>query len=203
MRAFIALSLPSSAQSSLASLQQSLAVSGADVTWVQPQNLHVTMKFLGEITDEQRQTIEALLRRVASGAAPFSLGLEGVGAFPSLAAPRVIWTGIAAGNDVVLLSGVLHRESPDACRALLKKAFESLSEGGLVVVSDVFFDNQAKDSPLFATLFALTMLLSSEHGSAHAKTEMAAWMSDAGFVDIRIQPLPPPMPHTMLLGTRP
>ena len=102
MRAFIALSLPSSAQSSLASLQQSLAVSGADVTWVQPQNLHVTMKFLGEITDEQRQTIEALLRRVASGAAPFSLGLEGVGAFPSLAAPRVIWTGIAAGNDVVL-----------------------------------------------------------------------------------------------------
>ena len=102
MRAFIALSLPSGVQSSLASLQQSLAVSGADVTWVQPRNLHVTMKFLGEITDEQRQKVEALLRRVASDAAPFSLGLEGVGAFPSLRAPRVMWVGVAAGKDTVV-----------------------------------------------------------------------------------------------------
>ena len=111
MRAFIALSLPSGVQSSLASLQQSLAVSGADVAWVQPQHLHVTMKFLGEITDEQRQKVEALLRRVASREAPFSLGLEGVGAFPSVSAPRVLWAGISTGKETVLrLAGAIERE---------------------------------------------------------------------------------------------
>jgi predicted O-methyltransferase YrrM len=112
-------------------------------------------------------------------------------------------TEFPADHDTVLMSGILHRETPESSRRLLGKAFAALPHGGLIVLSDVFFEDDAKDRPPFATLFALNMLLTSEHGGAHAKTEMSRWMSQSGFVDIRVKPLPPPMPHTVLLGTKP
>jgi cyclopropane fatty-acyl-phospholipid synthase-like methyltransferase len=107
------------------------------------------------------------------------------------------------GNDVVLLSGMMHRETPDTCRMLLRKAFAALDPGGLVVVSDVFFDDERHVSPPFAAHFALNMMLTSPHGSAHGKTEMAAWMEEAGFRDVRVRDLPPPKLDTNLFGTRP
>lgn len=107
------------------------------------------------------------------------------------------------GADALLISGVMHRETPESCRALLRKAHAALAPGGLLVVSDVFFTDEDKIAPPFATLFALNMLLTSEHGSAHAAAEMAAWMGAAGFTGVQTRPLPPPMPHSMLVGTRP
>ncbi|MBI2821060.1 MAG: methyltransferase domain-containing protein [Acidobacteria bacterium] len=112
-------------------------------------------------------------------------------------------TEFREGNDVVLMSGMLHRETPEICQILLQKAFRSLQPGGLVVTSDVFFDTPAKDSPPFATLFALNMMLTSLHGSAHASAEMSDWMRQAGFARIEVKPLPPPNPHTLILGTKP
>lgn len=111
-------------------------------------------------------------------------------------------TDFEGGNDVVLMSGMMHREKPEVCEMLLSKAYRSLIPGGQVVVADVFFEDAAKDSPVFATLFALNMMLTSEHGSAHAKTEMAEWMEGAGFQEITTTPLPPPMPHTILNGVK-
>jgi SAM-dependent methyltransferase len=108
-----------------------------------------------------------------------------------------------ADRDAVLMSGILHRETPEGCRALLRKAFDALVPGGLLVLSDVFFDDERGTDPPFAALFALNMLLTSEHGSAHARTEMTVWMSEAGFVDLSVRPLPPPMPHVVLLATKP
>lgn len=107
------------------------------------------------------------------------------------------------GHDVVLMSGMMHRETPEGCRRLLAKAFDCLEPGGLVVVSDVFFDDEAKTSPPFAALFALNMMLTSEHGGAHARTEMASWLAEAGFTGVQTKPFPPPMPHSMVLGTKP
>ena len=107
------------------------------------------------------------------------------------------------GNDVVLLSGMMHRETPGTCRMLLRKAFAALEPGGLVVVSDVFFDDERHVSPPFAAHFALNMMLTSPHGSAHGKTEMAAWMREAGFRDVQVRDLPAPKLDTNLFGTRP
>lgn len=101
MRAFLAIALPESVRAALAVLQQDLAQSGADVKWVEPDNLHVTLTFLDEITDKQRSHIEALLRRVASREAPFQLALAHLGAFPSMTAPRVVWVGLGQGADAV------------------------------------------------------------------------------------------------------
>ena len=107
------------------------------------------------------------------------------------------------GYDAVLLSGMMHRETGDTCRMLLRKAFDALDPGGMVVVSDVFFDTDAKDTPAFAVYFALNMMLTSRDGSAHAKTEMARWASDTGFTHVEVRDLPPPNPHSLVIGFKP
>lgn len=102
MRAFIAIALPELVRTSLANLQRELAQSGADVKWVSPAQLHLTLKFLDEITEEERQAVEALLGRLAVREAPFILGLAELGAFPSVSAPRVVWVGLSEGADAVM-----------------------------------------------------------------------------------------------------
>ena len=112
-------------------------------------------------------------------------------------------TPFGSGYDAALLSGMMHRETPDACRLLLQKAFDALDSGGLAIVSDVFFDDDSKRTPPFAVSFALNMMLTSDEGSAHAKTEMAAWMSAIGFRDVEARSLPVPNPHSLVLGRKP
>jgi 2'-5' RNA ligase len=111
MRAFIALAIPEEARQRLVQLQSDLRASRADVKWVEPENLHVTLKFLGEISEEERQAVEHMLRRIATATAPFPLGLSGVGAFPSLGAPRVIWVGLGEGSEAAAhLAQMIERE---------------------------------------------------------------------------------------------
>jgi ubiquinone/menaquinone biosynthesis C-methylase UbiE len=112
-------------------------------------------------------------------------------------------SSFGTGFDAVLLSGMMHRETPANCQLLLRKSFAALDSGGLIVVSDVFFDTDRKDTPPFAISFALNMMLTSQDGSAHAKTEMAAWMAAAGFQNVDQRPLPPPNPHTLVVGLKP
>ena len=108
-----------------------------------------------------------------------------------------------SGYDAALLSGMMHRETADGCRLLLGKTFDALVPGGLAVVSDVFYDDDRKNTPPFALSFAINMMLTSDHGSAHAKTEMATWMAECGFTGIQIRDLPRPNPHTLVLGVKP
>lgn len=97
MRAFIALPLPPDVQRALEGLHRQLAGSQADVKWVEREQLHVTLKFLGEITEAQRQAVEAMVRRVAEATPPFTATLDHLGAFPSVEAPRIIWVGLSEG----------------------------------------------------------------------------------------------------------
>ena len=90
------------------------------------------------------------------------------------------WPG---GNDVVLISGVFHRESEQGCRALIDSARQALEVGGLLVVSDVFTD-AGNTTPPFAALFGLNMMLTAPDGGVHADADVGQWMIDAGFTDI-------------------
>ena len=112
-------------------------------------------------------------------------------------------SSFGTGYDAAFLSGMMHRETPDSCRLLLQKTFAALDPGGLAIVSDVFFDDDSKRTPPFTVSFALNMMLTSHEGSAHANTEMAAWMTSIGFRDVAIQKLPPPNPHSIVMGTKP
>jgi cyclopropane fatty-acyl-phospholipid synthase-like methyltransferase len=109
-------------------------------------------------------------------------------------------TPFGAGYDATLLSGMMHREHEAECRLLLKKSFDAMEAGGLVLVSDVFFEDDQKNSPPMALSFALNMMLTSNHGSAHAKTEMSRWMTETGFTGITMKSMPPPNPHTLIIG---
>jgi predicted O-methyltransferase YrrM len=110
-------------------------------------------------------------------------------------------TPFPENNDVVLISGVLHRETPKNCRALIKRGFDSLKPEGLMVISDVFTD-EGGTAPLFATLFGLNMMLTAPDGCVHADADVAGWMTDAGLADVEVKPFPPPMPHRVVLGRK-
>lgn len=112
-------------------------------------------------------------------------------------------TDFGTGYDAVLLSGMMHRETAEDCQLLLRKAAAALNPGGRILVSDVFYDDDRKVTPPFAVEFALHMMLTSDRGSAHARTEMARWIAGAGAASVDVRPLPPPNPHTLLVGVMP
>jgi len=105
------------------------------------------------------------------------------------------------GNNAVLISGVLHRETAATCRKLIARAAATLATGGLLVVSDVFTD-AGGCSPAFATLFGLNMLLTAPDGGVHADSDVSGWMAEAGLIQIRREPFPPPMPHRVVTGVK-
>jgi predicted O-methyltransferase YrrM len=111
-------------------------------------------------------------------------------------------TSFPTGNDVVLISGVFHRETEATCRELIDRAARSLVAGGLLVISDVFTDEDGC-SPTLATLFGLNMLLSAPHGGIHADADVAKWVADAGLKDVTRKPFPPPMPHRVVIAAKP
>lgn len=98
MRAFIAIELPKEIRDSLYRLQEQLKASHADVKWVQPQNIHLTLKFLGEIDEKKFSKITEILDDVAKNNCSFYINLSTLGAFPKLNFPRVIWIGIDKGD---------------------------------------------------------------------------------------------------------
>lgn len=61
--------------------------------WAEPENIHLTVKFLGEITPEQLSEVTGILTECCKGVKPFAITLKGVGAFPSASRPQVVWVG--------------------------------------------------------------------------------------------------------------
>ncbi|MCX5710748.1 MAG: RNA 2',3'-cyclic phosphodiesterase [Candidatus Omnitrophica bacterium] len=98
MRAFIAIELPQETKDALARLQGQLEKTGADVKWVEPQNIHLTLKFLGEINDEQLKMINLIIDEVAKENPPYKININELGAFPKIENLRVIWVGIDTGD---------------------------------------------------------------------------------------------------------
>jgi 2'-5' RNA ligase len=81
-----------------------------NVVWTVPENLHVTLKFLGPIEIDQRARVAASLARVAPAVPGFAITLRGLGAFPSLTRPRVIWGGVDDGAHALTgLAGAVER----------------------------------------------------------------------------------------------
>ena len=110
-------------------------------------------------------------------------------------------SGFGSGYDVVLMSGMFHRETAETCRRLIAKAHGCLEPGGILIVNDVFTDGDGT-TPEFSALFGITMMLTASHGCVHADADVAEWMSDAGFDNVERKPFPPPMPHRVVTGVR-
>jgi 2'-5' RNA ligase len=94
IRVFVAARLPESVLAAIGGLQERLAARGFGVRWVVVGNIHLTVKFLGEIDDGQLDGITRVLNRTVCSFAPFRLTAAGVGVFPRLNRARVIWVGL-------------------------------------------------------------------------------------------------------------
>lgn len=99
MRTFIAIELPPEIKESLARIQNQLKTSGADAKWVEPQNIHLTLKFLGEINEQKLAQIVSIIEDISKNKNAFSIRLSSLGAFPKINSPRVIWIGIDKGDN--------------------------------------------------------------------------------------------------------
>lgn len=75
-------------------MQASLNRGFHGASWVRPESIHLTLKFLGEIDDAKALKVSAELQKAAEGIGPFNLEVGGVGCFPNARAPKVVWAGI-------------------------------------------------------------------------------------------------------------
>jgi len=115
VRAFLAIDLPENLKPGLALYQQELKKSGADVRWAPVGNIHLTLKFFGNVTEAQAAAIAAAAQEVAASQVPFHLKVTGAGAFPAINSPRVVWLGL--DGDLAALGQLFRR---------LEKAFQQL-----------------------------------------------------------------------------
>ena len=108
MRLFIALEIPSAVRDHLAELIKELQNTGyvgskSEARWVRPENLHVTLKFIGHVDAGKLEPIRNALAQVRSGQ-PVDLRFRGLGFFPSERRPRVLWAGMEASPNLAPLA---------------------------------------------------------------------------------------------------
>jgi len=100
IRSFIAIELPEEAREGLARLRKELERDEHKfVKWVDPGGIHLTLKFLGNISSKRVTEITEAMEEAAHGISPFHLEISGLGAFPSLRQARVFWVGIGGEMD--------------------------------------------------------------------------------------------------------
>lgn len=100
-RTFIAVEIDERTAARAAAIIERLRGTGADVNWVSPRNLHLTLKFLGDVRNELLPSVIKAVQEAARRVPPFALEVLGVGAFPQLDRPRTIWLGAGQGGDAM------------------------------------------------------------------------------------------------------
>lgn len=101
MRMFVGIGLPEECRTSIVGALSPLAERGLPVSWTRAENLHITVKFLGEVPDARVEEMGELLAEAAGETAPFRLVVEGAGGFPTLSSPRILWAGVREPLDPV------------------------------------------------------------------------------------------------------
>lgn len=98
-RTFVAVLIDEHLKKSICGVQREIRQLAPDVKWVAPENLHVTLKFLGDVTEDVLPDVFAAVERAAASTAAFELSVSGLGAFPNPRNARVVWVGIEKGRD--------------------------------------------------------------------------------------------------------
>lgn len=100
VRAFVAIKVADPIKEKLLATIERLKGAGADVKWVNRDNIHLTLKFLGNISKANVVTLSGFLKENAKAVKPFEVNVKDVGVFPPKGAPRVIWAGCS--NEEIL-----------------------------------------------------------------------------------------------------
>lgn len=115
MRCFLAIELPDDIRRQLLHLQERFGLPDGLVRWSRPEQIHLTVKFLGEVPDDRLAELSEAATGAARRSAPFELTVEGTGCFPPGGPARVIWAGVPGPPEPLA-----------ACREACEEAFATL-----------------------------------------------------------------------------
>ena len=163
MRAFIAIEVPKKIREKINHFIEEQNKKELPIKWVRFENLHITLKFLGEIDDKKKKEITPVIKELTNKFSPFKVTLEGIGCFPNPRNPRVLWIGVNEGSEQLCLI------AKDAETTLSRYGFKEekrfhphLTIGRIkkfCKVDDIL-ENQIKSEPFLAdsiTLFKSTL----------------------------------------------
>ncbi len=102
VRTFVAVEIDATVRGRAAELIVALGAAGADVKWVDPRNLHLTLKFLDEVAVAEIPRVCDAVERAAAGVEPFDLEVRGAGAFPNAGRPKTVWLGARGGQEPMI-----------------------------------------------------------------------------------------------------
>lgn len=102
LRTFLAIDLPSCLLDSIVKKQQAMKPELPFITWGKSENLHLTLKFLGDTPESKIPELQQVVAKAVKGIEPFVINLRGFGVFPDKWAPRTLWTGIEGDLEVLL-----------------------------------------------------------------------------------------------------
>lgn len=103
MRIFVAVEVAAEVRARAQQLIERLKQTPARVKWVEPHNLHLTLKFLGDVEMGQIPSVCRTVTAAAAELPPFSIEVAGVGAFPTSQRPRTVWLGVGQGNEEMVI----------------------------------------------------------------------------------------------------
>ena len=102
LRTFLAIDLPSCLLESIVKKQRDLKQEFPSIAWVKSENVHLTLKFLGDTPESKIPELQQVVARAVKGIEPFAINLRGFGVFPDKRAPRTLWTGIEGNTDILV-----------------------------------------------------------------------------------------------------
>jgi len=97
IRTFVAVEIPQEARARTAELIGRLSVADVKVKWADPQNVHLTLKFLGDVPQNDIPAVCGAVEAAVKRVEPFAIQLTGAGAFPNTRRPRTVWIGVGDG----------------------------------------------------------------------------------------------------------
>jgi len=111
MRTFIAIELDKTIKDSVSALIQKLDTGGRNFRWIKPQGMHLTLKFLGEVSEDKITEVKSVLGSIAKDYSRFPLSLKETGTFPPAArVPRVVWIGIEKNESLQNIQARVEKE---------------------------------------------------------------------------------------------
>jgi 2'-5' RNA ligase len=154
IRTFVAVELPEDVEQALTSVQEELRAhmgrAGNAIRWVRPEGIHLTLQFLGDVSEASIPNIVNALQAASIGSRRISLELGGLGVFPNLRRPRVLWAGLHGTTQDMKDLDMLHRAVSEGLTPLgfkpdkrfdphltLGRVRDTVRPGELAAISDV------------------------------------------------------------------
>ncbi|MEN8172906.1 MAG: RNA 2',3'-cyclic phosphodiesterase [Chloroflexota bacterium] len=149
VRAFIAIDLPPDLQQRLSQLSNALKDGMGDVPirWVAAENMHLTLKFLGDVSLNNLDVLTNILSREAAAREPMVVSMGGVGAFPKMRRPRIIWAGMESPPELAVLQrgidkqtarvGYAHEQRPFSAHITLGRVSRNATPDQVRIIGDV------------------------------------------------------------------